>query len=53
MLIWFVLASAIVNIVWSAIVETPNLLSSMFFKVLPAFAGLGSLIYFMQTMGWI
>ncbi|HZH58461.1 MAG TPA: hypothetical protein VEY70_02560 [Metabacillus sp.] len=51
-MIWIVLACGIYNIFLSLILKTRDFGSSVVFKVIPFFLGLGCLIYFLKVTGF-
>lgn len=53
MWIWFVLASGVMGILLALMFKTENFPSFLFFKAIPFFAGLGTVIYFLQEMNLI
>lgn len=50
-LIWFVLASGIVNVFLGMIMKTEDISSFILFKAIPFFAGLGCLLFFVKYIG--
>jgi len=52
-MIWFVITSAIINILGGMVMETKDNRSFLVFKALPFFSGLGCLIYFLKVTGII
>lgn len=51
MMMHIVLLLAIYNLFLALVTKTPNLASSILFKVLPFFLGIGALLYYLKEMG--
>ncbi|MBD1379099.1 hypothetical protein [Metabacillus arenae] len=52
-MIWIVFATAVFNILFALINKTKNFTSSMLYKVIPFFLGLGCLYYSLKILGLI
>ena len=52
-MIWIVFITGVFNITFSLINKTKNFNSSLLYKVIPFFLGLGCLFYSAKILGWI
>jgi hypothetical protein len=53
MILWFVLAGGIINIIIGMLLEVKNMQSFLAFKMLPFFSGLGAVLYFLTEKNLI
>lgn len=49
-MIWIVLVSGVFNVCSALVMNTKNVLSAVFFKVIPFFLGLGCLLYSLKQI---